>query len=98
VSYVDPSDNAYGYLRLFGSRRFGDVAATLDLQAMNFDQAGQRGDQLFLGSAKPGLPHRPGAQPPTLAASAGVTPFYQNRFDVVAKLVYQNFPAREVRP
>ncbi len=31
-------------------------------------------------------------------ASAGATPWYENRYDLVAKLVWQNFPAREVRP
>jgi hypothetical protein len=97
ISYLDPSDNAYGYLRLFGSRRFGDVAATLDVQAMTFDQAINGETSSLVGSASLGYPIAHGLTA-TLAASAGVTPWYQNRFDVVAKLVYQNFPAREVRP
>jgi len=97
ISYLDATDNAYGYARAFGSRRFGDVAATLDLQAMSFDQAVNGEKSSFVGSASLGYPIARGLTA-TLAASAGVTPFYQNRFDVVAKLVYQNFPAREVRP
>ncbi len=96
-SYLDAPDNADLYLRLFGSRRFGPVAATLDLQYVSFDKAVNGETSSFMGSASVGYPIARGLTA-TLAASAGVTPWYQNRFDVVAKLVYQNFPAREVRP
>lgn len=97
ISWVDPSDNAYGYLRLFGSRRFGDVAATLDLQGMFFDQEVNAQKKSLVASASLGYPVARGLTA-TVAASAGVTPFYENRFDFLAKLVWQNFPAREVRP
>ena len=97
VSYVDPKDNAYGYARLFGSRRFGAVTATLDLQAMRFDQLVNDQKSSYLGSASLGYPIARGLTA-TVAGSAAVTPLYQNRFDLVAKLVYQNFTAPEVRP
>jgi hypothetical protein len=97
VSYLDASDNGDLYLRIFGSRRFGDVAATLDVQYMSFDKPVNGETSSLVGSASLGYPIAAGLTA-TLAASAGATPWYQNRFDVVAKLVYQNFPAREVRP
>lgn len=97
VSWLDARDNAYGYGRLFGSRQFGPVTAALDLQAMAFDQKVNGEKSSLLGSASLGYPIARGLTA-TLAGSAGVTPLYQNRFDLLAKLVYQNFPAREVRP
>lgn len=97
LSYLDASDNKTLYARLFGSRTFGPLAATLDLQAVRFDKAVNGQDQSLLGSASVGYPIAPGLTA-ALAGSAGVTPWYQNRFDLVAKLVYQNFTAPEVRP
>ncbi len=96
-SYLDAPDNATFYGRLFGSRRFGRIDATLDLQAVSFDKAVNGETRSLLGTASVGYPIAPGLTA-TVAGSAGVTPWYQNRFDLVAKLVYQNFPAREVRP
>jgi len=96
-SYLDAPDNADLFLRVFGSRRFGPVAATLDVQYLNFDKAVNGETSSLVGSASVGYPIARGLTA-TVAASAGVTPWYQNRFDLVAKLVYQNFPAREVRP
>jgi hypothetical protein len=97
ISYLDATDNAYGYARAFGSRQFGPVTAALDLQAMAFDQKVNGEKSSLLASASLGYPIARGLTA-TLAGSAGVTPLYQNRFDLLAKLVYQNFPAREVRP
>ena len=96
-SWLDATDNAYGYGRVFASRRFGSLTATLDLQAMHFDPQVNLQDWSYLGSASLGLPIAKGLSA-TVAASAGVTPWYENRYDLVAKLVWQNFPAREVRP
>ncbi|HEY6106744.1 MAG TPA: hypothetical protein VIV59_12220 [Anaeromyxobacteraceae bacterium] len=97
VSYLDTPENAYLLARLFGSRRFGDVVATVDVQGMFLGKAVNDQTTSFLGSASLGYPLARGLTA-TVAASAGVTPWYQNRFDVLAKLVWQNFPAREVRP
>ncbi len=97
LSWVQGHDDAYGFGRLFGSRRFGPVTATLDLQGMVFDKAVNEQKNSFLGSASLGYPIATGLAA-TVAASAGVTPWYQNRFDVLAKLVWQNFTPREVRP
>lgn len=97
ASYLDTWDNAYLLGRLFGSRAFGPVAATVDLQAMRFDRTVNGETSSLLGSASVGYPIASGLTA-TLGGSAGVTPWYKNRFDVLAKLVYQNFPAREVRP
>jgi hypothetical protein len=97
VSYLDTWDNAYLLARVFGSRLFGPVTATVDLQATRFDQAVNAETKSLVGSASLGYPIARGLTA-TVAGTAGVTPWYQNRFDVVAKLVYQNFPAREVRP
>ena len=96
-SWLDATDNAYGYGRLFASRRFGSLTATLDLQAMHFDQQVNLQDWSYLGSASLGLPIAKGLSA-TVAASAGATPWYENRFDVLAKLVWQNYAAPEVRP
>ena len=82
VSWLDARDNAYGYGRLFGSRQFGRVTAALDLQAMAFDQKVNGEKSSLLGSASLGYPIARGLTA-TLAGSAGVTPLYQNRFDLI---------------
>lgn len=97
ISYLDAKEDAYGYARLFGSRQFGPLTAALDLQAMTFDPTVNGEKSSLLASASLGYPIARGLTA-TLAGSAGATPLYQNRFDLLAKLVYQNFPAREVRP
>ncbi len=97
ASYLDTWDNAYALGRLFASRLFGPVAATVDLQAIRFDRTVNGETSSLVGSASVGYPIAPGLTA-TVAGSAGATPWYKNRFDVLAKLVYQNFPAREVRP
>ena len=97
LSYLSAKDNAYFLGRVFGARDLGLVEASLDLQAMSFDKAvnGENSSLLAIAS----LGRRLGRSfTVAVSGSAGVTPYYQSFLQVMAKLVYQSFPPREVRP
>lgn len=90
-------NNGYYTARVFGSKQFGPFGATLDVQEYNLDQRvnGQHNSVLATATASCALGYGFSA---LVSGSAGVTPYFEHRFDLLAKLSYnQSFLFREVR-
>ncbi len=90
-------ENGYFQARGFGSRQFGRVLGTLDLQEYAFDDSvnGQKSSFIATGSIGYALGHGFTA---LVSGSGGATPYYDQRFDLMAKLAYnQSYQLREVR-
>jgi hypothetical protein len=100
-NYESPSgsylNNGYYMVRAFGSKTIDRFTATLDLQDYAFQQLINGERNSFLGNAT--LGYAIGWGFTALASGTGaVTPYYEGRFEFMAKLVYnQSYHLREVR-
>ncbi len=83
--------------RAFGSKRIERFTATLDLQDYGFQQRINGERNSFVGTAT--LAYLVGWGFTALASGSGaVTPYYDGRFEVMAKVAYnQSYHLREVR-
>ncbi len=93
--------NDYVGARAFGSRRVDRFTGTLDVQEYLFDQPvngqGSGHKNSFLATATLGYALGYGFDA-LVSGSGGATPYYESRFDVMAKLAYnQSYHVREVR-
>jgi len=90
-------DNGYFHIRGFGSKQIDRFTGTLDLQEYAFDQSVNGQANSFLGTATLGY-ILGGGWAALVSGTGGVTPYYKSRFDLMAKLVYnQSYHLREVR-
>jgi hypothetical protein len=98
LAYLDIPENKYMYGRIFGALEMKRFTATLDLQDYSFDKPVNGEKNSFLGTAS--LAYALGSGwSAAVAGTGGVTPYYSQRFDVLAKLAYnQTYSSREVRP
>jgi len=95
-----PQNDYFGG-RAFASKRVDRFTGTLDLQEYAFDQpvngpgSGHRNSFLATGTLGYAIGYGFDA---LVSASGGATPYYESRFDVMAKLAYnQSYHVREVR-
>jgi hypothetical protein len=99
--YQTPSgsylNNGYFMGRVFGSKTIDRFTATLDLQDYAFQQRINAERNSFIGTAT--LAYAIGWGFAALVSGAGaVTPYYEGRFDLLAKVAYnQSYHLREVR-
>lgn len=89
-------ENGYWLARVFGSREFGRLAATLDGWLYRYDKL-VNGQDKSMGGTFTGSYQLAPSWKVALAATAGSDPFYSNRLDVMAKLVWNQLYTREVR-
>jgi hypothetical protein len=99
--YAKPSgsylNNGYFLARAYGSHRIRELTGTLDLQEYALQQPvnGQRNS--FVATATAGYALGRGFAA-LVSASGGATPYFDHRFDVLAKLSYdQSYHLREAR-
>ncbi len=89
--------NGYVFGRLFASQDLDRLRITADIQDAKFSKAVNAYDNSFLATATVGY-RIGGGWAALVAGSAGVTPLLSSRFDVMAKLAYnQSYRLREVR-
>jgi len=99
--YSSPSgsylNNGYFMARAFGSKQLGPVSATLDLQEYALEERVNGQQNSFMASATAAYPLGRGFV--VLASGSGAsTPYFSHRFDLIAKLAYnQTYRMREVR-
>jgi hypothetical protein len=98
---VETSPNDYLGVRAFASRRRDRFTGTLDLQEYVFDKpvngpgSGHRNS--LIATATLGYALGRGFEA-LVSGTGGATPYYESRFDVMAKLAYnQSYRVREVR-
>jgi hypothetical protein len=97
VEYLDALENGYVALRLFGRRDLGRLFATADVITHMFRESVNGEDFAVTGTLGAGYELAKGFSA-VVAGSAGVTPFLEQTFDVMAKLVYNStYRMREVR-
>jgi hypothetical protein len=99
--YQSPSgaylNNGYFMGRVFGSKTIERFTGTVDLQDYGFQQRINDVRNSFIGTAT--IAYAVGWGFAALASGTGaVTPYYENRFEIMAKLAYnQSYHQREVR-
>ncbi len=98
---VETPQNDYLGARAFGSRRLRRFTGTLDVQEYAFDRPvngqGSGRENSFIATATLGYVLGHGFEA-LVSGSGGATPQYESRFDVMAKLAYnQSYHVREVR-
>jgi hypothetical protein len=97
VAYLDIPANKYVYGRIFGSLEVKRFTVAADLQDYSFDKQVNGEKNSFLGTLSLGYALGKGWSA-AVAGAGGVTPYFSQRFDVLAKLVYnQTYSSREVR-
>jgi hypothetical protein len=101
LSGVVTPDNDYIGARVFGSTRRDRLTGTIDLQEYAFDNpvtgSGNGRKNSFIATATLGYILGNGFAA-LVSGSGGVTPYYESRFDFMAKLAYnQSYQRREVR-
>jgi hypothetical protein len=96
VQVLKIPDSGYVLGRLFGSREWGRLGATLDLWLYRYDKQVNGQDQ-SLGGTLTGAWQLAPAWKVLLAATAGSDPFFKSRLDVMAKLQWTQLFVREVR-
>ena len=90
-------DNGYFFVRGFGSKRVDRITGTLDAQEYAFDQRINGQKNSFIGTGTLGY-ILGGGFAALVSGTGGVTPYYKSRFEVMAKLAYnQSYHLREVR-
>jgi hypothetical protein len=88
--------NGYWQARLFGSHRVGAIALTLDLDCYRLDRAINNQNLSFTGAATLGWSFVHNWRL-VVAAIADTTPYVSQRFEVIAKLTWdQSFHLRQV--
>jgi hypothetical protein len=89
--------NGYVHLRAFASRQVARFTGTLDLQEVAFEDAVNAQKNSFVAGATVGYALGHGFTA-LVSGYGGATPEYERRFDLMAKLAYnQTYSLREVR-
>lgn len=89
--------NGYFYARAFASKQIDRITGTIDLQEAALDKAVNGETNSFIAGATLGYVLGNGFAA-LVSGTAGSTPYYEHRFDVMAKLAYnQSYRLREVR-
>jgi hypothetical protein len=97
VSYLDSLENGYVGGRVFGRQEFGKMFVAADVLAHVFREQVNGEDLAVTGTLSAGLELVKGFSA-VVAGRAGMTPFMEQTFDVMAKLVYnQTYRTRSVR-
>jgi hypothetical protein len=97
VMYLRTLENGYVAGRLFGRRSFGMFFAAADVLAHVFREEINGQKEALTGSLTAGVNLARGWSA-VVSGRAGVTPFLEQSYDVMAKLVYnQTYRMREVR-
>ncbi len=97
LDYLDAFENGYTALRLFGRRDFGKLFAAADVMAHSFREKINGEDYAVTGSVSVGMELAKGFSA-VISGRAGVTPFLEQTFDVMAKLAYNShYRSREVK-
>lgn len=97
IFFLDSLENGYVGGRLFGRQDFGRYFATADVLAHVFEEEVNGEDFSISGTLSAGVDLAKGFSA-VVAGRAGVTPFLEQTYDVMAKLVYnQTYRIREVR-
>ncbi len=97
VEYLDALDNGYTALRLFGRREFGRFFATADVLGHLFREKVNGQDFAVTGTLTAGVDLAKGFSA-VISGNAGVTPFLEQTYNVMAKLAYNStYRMREVR-
>jgi hypothetical protein len=97
VLYLDALENGYVALRLFGRRDLGRFFATADVFGHFFRESVNGEDLAVTGTLAAGVDIAKGFSA-VVAGRAGMNPFLEQTFDVMAKLVYNStYRIREVR-
>ncbi|HEX9051117.1 MAG TPA: hypothetical protein VF841_11350 [Anaeromyxobacter sp.] len=97
LEYLDGLENGYTALRLFGRKELGRYFATADLMGHLFKHSVNGVDYAVTGTLSAGMELAKGFSA-VISGNAGVTPFLEQTYSVMAKLVYnQTYRMREVR-
>jgi hypothetical protein len=97
VSYLDALENGYVAGRLFGRQEYGRIFAAVDVMSHFFREKVNEESMAVTGALTGGIELARGWSA-VISGRAGVTPFFEQTFDVMAKLVYnQTYRIREVR-
>jgi hypothetical protein len=97
VEYLDALANGYVALRVFGRREMGRLFAAADVSCHLFEESVNGEDLAVTGALTAGVDLGRGFGA-VVSGSAGMTPFLEQTFDVMAKLVYgSTYRSREVR-
>ncbi|WP_242341108.1 MULTISPECIES: hypothetical protein [Anaeromyxobacter] len=97
VFYLDALENGYVGGRLFGRQDFGKFFAAADVLGHFFREQVNGEDYSISGTLTAGVELAKGFSA-VVAGRAGMTPFLEQTYDVMAKLVYnQTYRIREVR-
>jgi hypothetical protein len=95
--WLDAFENGYVGGRLFGRQDFGRLFAAADVLGHAFRENVNGEDFAVTGTLTGGYEMGRGWSA-VVAGRAGVTPFFEQQYDVLAKLVYnQTYTVREVR-
>ncbi len=87
VLYLDALENGYVACRAWGRRQFGRIFGTADVVAHLLREEVNGEDLALTGTASAGMDLARGFSA-VVSARAGVTPFMEQSFDVMAKLAY----------
>jgi hypothetical protein len=86
---LDQPDNGYTLARVFGIRKLQhDVTVTLDLDAYWLQNEINRSKHSFVSTLTGGWAFRPNWEA-MLAGSLGVTPYFERRSELIARVVYR---------
>jgi len=97
ILYLDALENGYVGGRAFARRKFGRIQGTADVVAHFFRESVNGEDLAVTGTLSAGIDLARGFSA-VVAARAGMTPFLEQTFDVMAKLAYNaSYRAREVK-
>jgi hypothetical protein len=97
VSYLDALENGYVGGRVFGRQDLGKLFVTADVLTHFFREQVNGEDVAVTGTLTGGL-KLPKGFATVVSGRAGMTPFMEQTFDLMAKLVYnQTYTMREVR-
>lgn len=97
VSYLDALENGYTALRIFGRQEYGRLFAAADVLGHLFREDVNGEDVALTGTLTAGVNITRNFSA-VVSGRAGVTPFLEQAFDVMAKLVYNStYRVREVR-
>ncbi len=97
VDFLDALDNGYTALRLYGRREFGRFFGAADVLGHLFKHSVNGEDFAVTGTLTAGLDLAKGFSA-VISGNAGVTPFLEQTYSIMAKLVYNaSYRYREVR-
>jgi hypothetical protein len=89
VEYLDALENGYVALRVFGRRELGRMFASADVLGHLFRESVNGEDFAVTGNVSAGYELAKGFSA-VVSGTAGVTPFMEQTFSVMAKLVYNS--------